>query len=393
MNIYEKAKTLKSWCVKHRRHLHQFPELSWEEKETSAYCQQILKTLNYKITPMCGYGFIADLVINEKFKTIAFRTDMDALPMEEKSQHDYVSQNPGVGHMCGHDVHMTIALATAKLLKEFQSNLTCNIRFVFQPAEELLPGGAIKMIEAGCLKDVDQIYGLHTYSQAPVGQVITRPGPFLAAGDMFELNIQGKGCHGAQPHNGLDSIYLGSSLVMQWQSIVSRKIQAVHPAVLSVTQFHAGSGKNIIPDSAQLAGTIRTFHESDRVLIESLMRNSLLSYEKEGFKFQFDYQRGYDAVINDCRSVEQLIQSAGEIVGKEKVYGNSDVIMGSEDFSYYLQQCSGAFYFLGTGNPGKNICQPLHSPYYDVDEDCLSIGAAIMANLATNMSDSRQEND
>ncbi len=379
--LLEQAQALLDWGIKHRRHLHRYPELSCQEQKTSEYCQQILRELGYQITTRWGYGFTADLFNVNANKTIAWRADMDALPAQEKNTHEFVSVYPGKAHLCGHDGHMTIALMAARLLAEQAQPLPTNIRFIFQPSEELPPGGALGMIEQGCLEGVDEVYGLHNDPGTPVGKVRTRVGALTAAADRFDLIIRGRGCHAARPQDGLDPVIAGAQLISAWQSIVARRINPVHAAVLSVTQFHAGEVFNVIPDQAVLAGTVRTFDQSDRNLIRELMQTHLELLRKQGYQIEFKYIEGYDAIINPNSGVDRFAAAATTILGSQQVDTSTEPESWGEDFCYFLQHKPGAFYFLGSGNAEKNMTAPLHSPRYDFDEAALAIGAAITASI------------
>lgn len=381
MPILAQAQSILDWGIKHRRHLHRYPELSCQEEKTAEYCQQILLQLGYQITPRWGYGFTADLLTKNPVKTIALRADMDALPAQEKNTHEFVSMHPGKAHLCGHDGHMTIALMTARLLAQQTQPLNANVRFIFQPSEELPPGGALGMIEQGCLEGVDEVYGLHNDPGTPVGKVRTRIGALTAAADRFDLTIRGRGCHAARPQDGLDPVIAGAHLISAWQAIIARRINPVHAAVLSVTQFHAGEVFNVIPDNAVLAGTVRTFDASDRSLIRELMQAQLESLHKQGYQTEFKYIDGYAAIINQRPGVERLAAAAIAVVGEEQVDTATDPESWGEDFCYFLQHKPGAFYFLGSGNAKKNITAPLHSPRFDFDENALAFGSAIMATL------------
>lgn len=380
MNLLAQAKSILEWGIKHRRHLHRYPELSCEEQKTAQYCQQILQELGWKITPRWGYGFTADLGMGAK-TTIALRADMDALPAQEKNTHEFVSQHPGKAHLCGHDGHMTIALMTARLLTSQSQPLPANVRLIFQPSEELPPGGALGMIEAGCLDEVNEVFGLHNDPRTSVGKVRTRIGALTAAADRFDVIIRGHGCHAARPQDGLDPIIAGAQLICQWQSIISRRINPVNPAVLSVTQFNAGDVFNVIGDTAAMAGTVRTFNAEDRVLIRQLMQSSLDALNSQGYQSEFNYTMGYDAIINHRAGVERVAKAAADILGEKQIDAQTDPESWGEDFCYYLQHKPGAFYFLGSGNPKKNITAPLHSSRFDFDEDALAVGAAVMANI------------
>lgn len=381
MDVLKKAEALFDWSVKHRRHLHQFPELSCQEQNTAAYCRQIMAELGYEIAPSWGFGFTADLISRPKAPLIALRADMDALPIQEKNTHDFISQHSGRAHACGHDGHITIALTAARILAEYPQTSPNNVRFIFQPSEETPPGGAVGMIAQGCLEGVSEVYGLHNDPGTAVGEVRVRSGAILAAGDRFDLTIRGRGGHAARPHDSLDPVIAGAQLITQWQSIISRRVNPVHPAVLSVTQFKAGDVFNVIPDTAFLAGTVRTFSAEDRELIQQLMEISLENLHKQGYQTEFKYTRGYDAVINQRPGVERVVKAATAILGAEHVDAMTQPEGWAEDFAYYLQHRPGAFYLLGSGNAAKGITAPLHSAYYNLDETALTFGAAIMATL------------
>ncbi len=380
-DILEKAKALHEWSVGHRRHLHRFPELSCQEQETAAYCAQVLKDLGYQISPSWGFGFTADLINRQAAKMIALRADMDALPIQENNTHEFISQRPGKAHACGHDGHMTIALTAARILAEYPQPLPVSVRFIFQPSEETPPGGALGMIAQGCLKGVSEIYGLHNDPGTPAGKVRIRAGALLAAGDRFDLLLRGHGGHAAKPHDSLDPVIAGAQLITGWQSIISRRINPTHPAVLSVTQFKAGDVFNVIPDTAFLAGTVRTFHAADRELIQELMEISLENLRQQGYQMEFKYTRGYDAVVNHRQGVLHVTKAAEMILGTEQVDAATDPEGWAEDFAYYLQHLPGAFYLLGSGNAAKGISAPLHSSRYDLDETALGYGAAVMAAI------------
>lgn len=380
-NFLEKARELSEWSVRHRRHLHRFPELSLKEQATASYCARLLKELGYSIQTRFGFGFTADLWNSAAKKTLAWRADMDALPIQEKNNHDFVSQNSGCAHVCGHDGHMAIALTAAKILAEMPQPLPVNVRFIFQPSEETPPGGALAMIQNACLEGVDEIYGLHNDPGTMAGKVRLKTGALLAAGDRFDLEIRGHGCHAARPHDGLDPIIAAAQLISNWQAIVARKINPVHPAVLSVTQIKAGDVFNVIPDQVFLAGTVRTFAVEDRQIIRELMEISLENLTRLGYHIEFKYTQGYDAVINAAFGVERVVQMAAAILGPENVDRNTEPEGWAEDFAYYLQQRPGAFFLLGSGNPAKGITQPLHSSHYDMDESALTYGAALAAAI------------
>jgi amidohydrolase len=378
----QQAKSLKKWSVKHRRHLHQHPEVGLQEKQTSQYCRNIFKSLGYKVKHSYGYGFIADLDIKNAKKKIAFRADMDALQILEKNTCNFASKNKGVAHMCGHDAHMAIAFTAAKMFAQNVKKLSCSIRFIFQPNEERLPGGAKGMIAKGCLNGVDEIYGLHVYHGLKTGEVASRTGTLFAAVNDFKITIKGKSVHAAASYLGLDPLYCGAKLVVDLQSIISRHIDSAHQAVLSVTQFHSGSAYNIIADTAELAGTVRTFYKSDRSLVEKLMRQHLEALKVLGYEYKLSYERGYDSLVNKKYGIKRIVAAASNIVGKRNVDSDLAPIAGGEDFCYYLQKKPGAFFVIGCADPKWKNAAPLHSSVFKIDENAMPVGAAIFAELA-----------
>jgi amidohydrolase len=377
------GESMKAWLSEHRRHLHQNPELSLKEEQTSLYCQNVLKTLGYSIKPCWGYGFTAELKADKSKKTIAIRADMDALPIQEKNTHGFCSKHQGVAHMCGHDAHMTIALGAARLIS-LQKERFNDVRFIFQPCEETPPGGAKGMIEQGALDGVDEIYGLHNDPGTPVGTIKTRIGPLMAYADRFELTVKGIGCHAARPHDGLDPIAASCQLVNSWQHLISRFINPVNPAVLTVGAINGGDTFNVIPGFVTLKGTMRTFNEKDRQTLHGLLLSSLETTKAQGFGCDFDFVKGYDAVINHEIGVDKITKAAKNVLNPSDIITECQPQGWGEDFAYYLQHVPGAFFFLGSGN--EKITAPLHSPYFDIDEDCLLIGAKIFSHIAA-MSD------
>lgn len=380
-DFLDTAKSYFDHCQKHRRHLHQHPELSLKEHDTSEYCKNVMQRLGYQVTPCWRYGFVADLVIDEGKPFKAWRADMDALPILEKNTHDFVSQNNGVAHMCGHDSHMAIALTAAEILIKQREQLQHNIRFVFQPSEETPPGGAPGMIEQGCLENVDSIFGLHNNPELPSGSVHTCAGGFLAGADIFKLTITGRGGHAARPHQCLDPVYTSAQLISNWQSIVSRKIAPTHTAILSITQCVSGNTYNVIPNTAELAGTIRHYNTADRDAIVAAMKAYCEPYIQQGFEFEWQYVYGYDPVINHTSAVELIDQCARQIMDADMIDTDCDPEGFGEDFCYYLQHVPGAYFMLGSGNEQK--CKPLHSAEFDIDEPCMNVGVALACDLLT----------
>lgn len=383
--LTKQAEGLSEWLVTQRRTLHMMPELSLNEFKTSEHCANEMEKLGLKVKRnLWGEGFTADLDVEGATGRVALRADMDALPIHELNDIPYRSKHDGVAHMCGHDTHMTIAMGTARLLSEHRDRLKRNVRFIFQPSEELPPGGAKGLIENGCLEGVDEVYGLHNIPEMQVGTVSTCVGAMTAAADIFEITLTGRGGHAARPHESLDPIPAACELVGMLQTLVSRRIASDTAAVVSVTKVKAGTTHNIIPDEAELMGTVRTYEESARALIiEEMERMTHAVAQAHGLKGDLKYTRGYDSIVNHESGVEAVAKAARAILGDDNVRTDFAKRTWGEDFSYYLQHRPGAFFLLGSGNKEKGITQPLHSARFNVDERCLALGAAIMATLAT----------
>jgi amidohydrolase len=380
IEVLQQAKKLKPWAVKHRRYLHQHPELSLYEKETAEYCKNVLVNMGYKIKKCWGYGFVADLKIFNAKKYIAFRADMDALAGEEKNAHAFKSRRTGVAHLCGHDVHMAIALTTAKILKDNTADLTCNVRFIFQPSEEILPGGALGMIKNGCLDSVQEIYGLHVWPNAG-GKIATRIGALMASIVNFDITIEGKSCHAAQPEKGLNPITAAAYLITKYNDI-PRKFRTPFPPILSITICNSGTAQNIIPNTATISGTMRSLKSSEIKNIRAIMERHMESLRKDGYKISANFSYGYDCLINKSYGVGRVVNAASKILGQGKIDQNMQPTMGAEDFSYYLQKTPGAYFMLSCSSKSKSTRHPIHSSYFDVDENAIPIGAAIMAAIA-----------
>ncbi|MCC6573119.1 MAG: amidohydrolase [Planctomycetes bacterium] len=384
--LLTQAETLKDWLVKTRRDLHRRPELSLKEKNTAAKCADEFEKLGFRVRRnLWGEGFIADLDAPKGKGRVAIRADMDALPIQELNDLDYKSEIPGVAHMCGHDTHMTCALGAAKLLVGQKDKLTRGVRFLFQPSEETPPGGAKGMIEKGCLDGVDEVYGLHNHPKLEVGKVSTRIGPFSAAADTFRITLMGRGGHASTPHENLDPIPAAAALVLELQTLISRRLKPGTPAVLSVTQITGGTTHNVMPDNVFIQGTVRTFDEPTRKLLEEgigqMANATVAAHRLKTMKYEFE--RGYDSIVNHAGAVESVRRSAAAIVGDSNVSIDQPAMTGGEDFAYYLQHKPGAFFFLGSGNAAKGINEPWHSPRFNVDEQCLVVGSAVIAKLVT----------
>ncbi|UOE55240.1 M20 family metallopeptidase [Cytobacillus oceanisediminis] len=386
--LFERLQEIYPEMVSFRRDLHMYPELSHQEVNTPEKVASFLENLGLEVRRNVGGRGVTGLLKGEKpGKTVALRADFDALPIQEENEVEYKSRIPGVMHACGHDIHTAALLGVAKILSEVKDQLEGNVLFIHQFAEEVIPGGAKSMIEDGCLDGADVIYGAHVWSTNPTGTVGVREGDAMAAGDTFEINIFGKGGHAATPHLTVDPIAAGSQLISNLQQVVARKVDPVKTAVVSVAAFNSGTGFNVIPDKARITGTVRTFDEDVRSMIESLIGEIAHSTCKAiGATAKYEYVRGYPAVKNHPGETKRIERLAGKLVGEENVI-HMPAQMGMEDFAYYLQKVPGTFFFVG-GNSEKIEEFPHHHPRFDVDErSMLDIGKVFISAVFDYLSD------
>ncbi|GFN32008.1 M20 metallopeptidase family protein [Paenibacillus xylaniclasticus] len=369
--------------VEWRRYLHRYPELSFQEKNTSAWIADKLRSFGCTVTEgIGGYGVVADLEGNGEGPCIALRADIDALPIQDAKNCEYSSTVPGVMHACGHDGHTATLLAVAQAYANNRSSWSGKRRLLFQPAEELCPGGACAMIRDGALNGVDAIYGVHLWTPLPYGVVATRGGAFMATPDEFTIEIVGQGGHGGMPHQTIDAVVVGASLVQSLQTIVSRSIDPIAPSVVTVGSFQAGSTGNVIAERAVLNGTVRTFtvavRERIRERMESIIAHTAAMF---GADITLDYREGYPAVTNDEGEAERFDTVAAELFGQQAVQ-QSTLIMVGEDFSYYLQEVKGCFMFVGAGGGDCGAIYPHHHPKFDIDERAMLVSARLLIGMA-----------
>ncbi|WP_026581422.1 M20 metallopeptidase family protein [Bacillus sp. J33] len=376
------SKTLAEEIIEWRRDFHKYPELSFNEKRTSKKVAEFLKNFGLDVREnINGYGVTADLIGNRDGPMIAFRADMDALPIQEETGLPYASAIPGVMHACGHDGHTAILMGAAKRLSLQKENLKGSVRFIFQPAEEVNPGGAIGMIQEGVLNGVKAIFGLHLWSELPSGTFRTCYGPMMAATDRFTIEIDGKGGHGGMPHKTIDSIVLASQLVMSAQQIISRSLDPLEAGVITFGKLQSGSAFNIIADKAVLEGTTRSFTPEVRHTLRAKLEELTDGLAKiYGAAIRLDFQKGYPAVVNHEREAKYMLDTARKIFGQEHT-GLMKPNMVGEDFAYYLKEIPGAFCFIGAGNP-KNPVYPHHHPRFEIDEGVLPEAANWIYQLA-----------
>lgn len=372
--LFHRLNELYPDLVRFRRDLHMYPELSFQEVNTPKKIADYLKDLGIEVRSKVGGRGVVGLLRGEKpGKTVALRADFDALPIHDEKEVEYKSRIPGVMHACGHDIHTAALLGVAKVLSEVKSEINGNVVFIYQFAEEKIPGGAISMIEDGCLDGVDVIYGSHVWSTETIGTLGVGEGPMMAAMDSFEIEINGKGGHGATPHLTVDSLLIGSQLVSNLQQIVSRQVDPLKPAVVTVGTFAAGDAFNVIPSTAKITGTVRSFEESVRDLIDaSIWRISNATCEGAGANAAIHYTRGYPAVVNDPKETARVENVGKALLGEINVKHLAPIMAG-EDFAYYLQKVPGSFFFVGGGNPEKGAIYPHHHSRFDVDERSLLI--------------------
>lgn len=377
--LREEAASLTQEIIAWRRDFHQHPEIAFEEKRTQEIIYNFLEGLDLPVRRVAGTGLVAIIEGAKKGKTVALRSDMDALPLEEESDKPYKSLNPGAAHACGHDGHMAILMGTAKILAGLKNDLPGRIVLIFQPAEERPPGGAARMIEEGALKDVDAIFGLHLWQPLPTGKIAVVKGPMMANSDEFTIVVRGKGGHGSMPHQTVDPILVAAQMVINIQSIVSRNIDPLKPCVVSFGTIDGGTAFNIIPDEVRLRGTARSFEADVQTLVEKRLREIIEGTAKTfGASAHLEYRRGFPAVINPPEAVDFIIKVASELFG-EKCLDFINPVMGGEDFAYYLQKVPGAFLFFGAGD---NCFYPHHHPAFDFDERALPAATLLMASLA-----------
>jgi amidohydrolase len=372
-----------------RRHLHEHPELGMHEHETARFVADRLAALGVEdirtgISETGVTGLIRGTA-DGPGKVVLVRADMDALPIQEENDVEYRSQVDGVMHACGHDAHTAILLGVARVLMDRRDQFAGTVKLCFQPCEETGPGGAKWMIEQGVLEDpaVDACFGLHVWQVEPVGDVLVGDGPVMAASDRFDIRIQGKGGHGAMPNTCVDPIVVGMAIVNALQTIVSREVDPIDSAVVTVGEFHAGDAANVIPDTARIRGTVRSFKPEVQDHIE---RRIVELAEGIGAAMRAEvtaeYRRGVPATVNDPAMAAIARKAAIEVVGAEHVRPQVPT-MGGEDFSFFLQEKPGCYFFVGTNNEARGLTWGHHHPKFDIDEEALGIGIETMVRTLT----------
>jgi amidohydrolase len=376
---------LEKTLVSDRRHLHQNPELSFEEVQTSAFVQERLRDLNIPFTTgIGGYGVVANLQGHRPGPVVALRADMDALPIQEANEVPYASKIPGVMHACGHDVHTASLLGVAALLRSRTQEFSGTVRFLFQPAEEKLPGGASLMIRDGALANPtpQAIYGQHVMPLLPAGTVGFRSGRYMASADEIRLTIRGKGGHAAMPHLNTDAVLIASHIVVALQQVVSRRANPTLPSVLSFGHIIGEGAYNVLPNDVRLRGTFRTMDETWRDQAHALIREIASGTASAmGAICDVEIDRGYPMLFNHPEPTALARSTAEAYLGPQQVV-DLDLWMAAEDFAFYAQQIPATFYRLGTRNEAKGWVSSVHTSTFDVDESALPLGAGLMAAIA-----------
>lgn len=377
-NILQNIEKNNQWFINTRRELHKIPELDFELPKTVAYVTSLLDEmgLTYK-TGVGKSGIVVDIEGKNKDITIALRADMDALPILECGNKEYSSTISGHMHACGHDVHTAILLGVAKTISENRDSLPCNVRLLFQPAEETT-GGALPMIEDGCLEGVDAIFGLHVDPTIECGVIGIKYGAYCASSTDVIIEVEGKSCHGAYPSQGIDAIVATCGIVTNLQSVISRNIDSRDSAVLSFGKIIGGEKENIVAQNVRVSGTLRTLSPEIKNKVKERVKE-MVEFTAKGYRAtgKVTYRDSYTALINHDEYIDIVKENGKELLGDSGIYVKTLANMGVEDFAYFVEKVPGAFFNLGVGNKKKGITAPLHNDKFDIDEDSLKIGVAL----------------
>ncbi|WP_028784368.1 M20 metallopeptidase family protein [Thalassobacillus devorans] len=379
-SVFQKIDNLYTEMVDLRRDLHMHPELSHQEQRTPELVADYLEGLGLEVKKgVGGNGVIGYLHGGHPGETIALRADFDALPMQDEKDVPYKSKVDGITHACGHDIHTAALLGVAKTLVAIKDSLSGTIVFIHQFAEEVSPGGAEAMIADGCLENVDAIYGAHVWSENKTGEILFNEGFTMAAADTFEIDIQGKGGHGALPHLTIDPVVAASQLVLSLQQIASRNVDPLKAAVITVGSFHSGEALNVIPDSASVKGTVRTYDENVRKMIKDKIQKAAQGLEVQtGAEIGVDYHFGHASLYNHPGQTASLRELTKDHLPAFDIK-QMPPFMGAEDFAYYLKEVPGTFFFVGGRNEEINAIYPHHHPKFDVDESSMATIGKVFA--------------
>lgn len=378
----DQVEEIVSW----RRYLHQHPELSFQEYKTSAFLYETLSTFpNLEVTRPTETSVLAVLKGAFPGKTIGFRADMDALPIQEETDLSFASKNDGVMHACGHDGHTAILLGVAKALSAQKDKIHGEIRFFFQHAEEMLPGGAREMVAADVTQGVDYVFGLHLSSLTPLGQLTITPGAATSNSDMFHVTIKGKGGHSSQPENTIDPVVTSAQIITSLQTVVSRITSPKDELVVSVTTLQAGDAVNVIPEQVKIGASVRSFSQDVRKrAVEAIEQIIKGVSEANGCQYELNYTYGYDSVVNDTEATAIAVEAIRRKLG-EGAYAEGEAIMGGEDFSAFSNVVPGCFVFVGACSPDNQTPAPHHHPKFLIDEAALADGANMFLAIAEDL--------
>ncbi len=382
--IKDLVATLAPRLIEIRRHIHSHPELSGQEYQTSAFVAGVLSSSGLHVEEGIGKTGVMAEVQNTGMdeRLLAIRTDMDALPIQERTNLDYASRVQGVMHACGHDVHTTVGLGTAMVLSEIAEELGAKVRFLFQPAEEIAQG-ATWMVKDGAMSQVTAILGVHVFPSIPAGSIGVRYGALTAAADDLEIIIMGESGHGARPHEAIDAIWIASQVITALQQAISRTQNPLRPVVLSIGKITGGRAPNVIADQVQLLGTVRSLHPETRSQLPNWIENIVASVcHSFGARYQVNYRQGVPSVQNDYAITQLLQSSAEEAWSSDRVQVLPEPSLGAEDFSVYLEHAPGSMFRLGVGYKDRIINHPLHHPEFEVDESAIITGVVTMAYAA-----------
>jgi amidohydrolase len=366
-----------------RRHLHAHPELSFQEHETARFVSEHLAALDgVEVQQVTPTGVVGRLTGGRPGPTLAIRADLDALPIDEQTGLEFASRNPGVMHACGHDGHTSILLGAATVLSRIRDQLPGELRLIFEPGEETLPGGAEGMVAAGAMDGVDRVIGLHLWAPYARGTVVVRPGRLLAACDVFEIVVEGKGGHIGVPHEAVDPIAIGAEVVQALQHIVAREVDPLEPAIVGVTGFHAGGSIGVIPPTAEITGGTNMFSPAIQDLLERRIGEIATAVcRAHGATCRYTYTRGYRAVVNDDALAARVARVARRVFGEAAVTDGQPLMVG-EDYSAFAARAPSCFVLLGAGYSDPRIVPEHHHPQFDIDEDALTDGVRLFCHAA-----------
>ncbi len=380
---FEDIKKYEDYVIKMRREFHMYPEVAFEEYRTSKRIKEELENMGFNVVgPIGTTGLLAELVGNKEGKTVALRADFDALSMQEENEVEYKSTIDGMMHSCGHDTHTAMLLGAAKYFSENKDQVNGTLKLIFQHAEEQAPGGAIDFIKAGVMEDVDAVFGIHIHTKDETGKIVIKKGPAMAAPDEFSIKVSGVGTHASAPHTGIDPVLISAQVIQAFQNIVSRNVKPTDSAVISVCTINGGTAFNIIPETVEMSGTIRTLNNDTRKMIHDKMHSICKNIaEMTSSRIDLNIGLAYPPVINDIKMSDFALDIARKSLGEENVIEDTEPSMGGEDFSYYLQEVPGSFMWLGASKDGDKAYN--HNPLFNPDEDAFLTGMLMHINLVT----------